>query len=128
MKSEEDILFQAGSTTGAQFARNAPPPKEFAAAIAGLDLEAAIGGPATGSVATANTKPRAKGATEPPVSFEPRQAPAAATAPKPKLQDVAKRVQHGPVAIDSERTKQLEAKPSFFARLVELLFGWMRRD
>lgn len=127
MKSEEDILFQAGSTTGQQFARNAPPPKEFAAAIAGLDLEAAIGGPATGAVATTSTKPRTKSGTEPPVSFEPRQAPAAPAAPKPKLPDIAKRVQHGPVAIDPERTKQLEARPSFFARLVELLFGWMRR-
>ncbi|MBI5852218.1 MAG: hypothetical protein HZB39_14485 [Planctomycetes bacterium] len=131
MKPEDDILFQAASTSSARFTKQSPPPKDLVAAVAGFQLEAAIGEtPDTAAKRpSGRTKTDAtpKTPSEPMVEFGPRkQAPAPAAPPKPRIDPAESGVRRGPLVIDPERAKKIVAKPPLLARVIEFLVGWMR--
>lgn len=131
MKPEDDILFQAASPSGVRFTKQSPPPKEFVAAVAGFDLETAIGETPDAAAkqpagkAKASATPRAP--SEPMVEFGPRKQGLATAAPsKPRTDAVESGVRRGPLVIDPERAKKIVAKPPLLARVIEFLTGWMR--
>ncbi len=131
MKPEDDILFQAASPSSARFTKQSPPPKDLVAAVAGFELEAAIGetSDAAAKRPSGKAKPPAtpRAPSEPMVEFGPRkQGPATAAPSKPRTDPAESGVRRGPVLIDPERAKKIVAKPPLLARVIEFLIGWMR--